>query len=275
VSTTALVLALAAACLHAFWNLLIARARDPEAATAVALCIGVVAFAPFAVATLGVGRDAIPYIAASSALELVYIVLLAAAYRRANLSLVYPIARGLAPVFVLLVAALALGAATNPAEVLGVVVVVLGVLAVRGVRDDADRRRRGLVFAVVIAATIASYTLIDNSGIERAQALSYFEVTLIGPAIVYLVAIVALRGRSAVGAELSRATAFAGVAMFGAYLLALIALEHAPAAPVAAIRETSVVIATALAVPVLRERVTPLRFAGAVLVVTGVALLAL
>jgi drug/metabolite transporter (DMT)-like permease len=272
VSSTALALALSAAFLHAFWNLLIARARDTEAATAIALCVGVILFAPATVAAWDVSRDAIPYIAASSALELIYVALLAAAYRRADLSLVYPVARGLSPVLVLVVAALALGAGTAPAEVAGVLVVVVGVLAVRGPRGRSDPR--GFALATVIACTIAAYTLVDNSGVERAGALTYFELSLGAPAIVYFAAVLAVRGRTSIASEFSAATVFAGAAMFGAYLLVLIALKHAPAAPVAAVRESSVVIATALAAPMLRERVTPLRLAGAVLVAAGVALLA-
>jgi drug/metabolite transporter (DMT)-like permease len=273
VSSLALALALSAACLHAFWNLLIARARDTEAATAVALCVGVVVFAPVCVATWDVERGAIPYLAASSALELAYVALLAAAYRRSDLSLVYPVARGLAPVLVLVVATLALGAATSPAEALGVAVVVVGVLAVRGPRGRADRR--GLALALTIAATIAAYTLVDNSGIELASAASYFELALVGPAVLYAAAILAVRGRGRVATEITATNAVAGVTMFGAYLLVLLALRHAPAASVSAVRESSVVIATALAAPVLKERVTPMRLTGAVLVVAGVALLAL
>ena len=268
-----MLLALAAAFLHAFWNLLIARARDSEAATAVAFAVGVVVFAPVAVVTWDVGRDALPYVAASSALQLLYIVLLAAAYRGSELSLVYPLARGLSPVLVLAVAVLALGTATDALQLAGVVVVATGVLAVRGPRGRADRR--GILFGLAIAVTIAGYTLVDNSGVERAEALSYFELTLVGPAVVYLAAMLYLRGRQGVAAEISPATLAAGVAMFGAYALALLALQRAPAASVSAVRETSVVIATALAVPVLHERVGPLRLAGAVLVAAGVGLLVL
>jgi drug/metabolite transporter (DMT)-like permease len=71
----------------------------------------------------------------------------------------------------------------------------------------------------------------------------------------------------------STASVGAGLATFGAYVLVLAALSRASAASVAAVRETSVVIATALAAPLLRERVGAIRLAGAVLVVAGVALL--
>jgi hypothetical protein len=106
VSASALALALAAAALHAGWNVLLARAGDVRAATTVALVIGVVLFAPAAVVTWDVEVEALPWIAASAALEIVYFALLTAAYGRSDLSLVYPIARGVAP-FVLVGAAFA------------------------------------------------------------------------------------------------------------------------------------------------------------------------
>ena len=94
---TALALALAAAALHAGWNILIARAGDPEGAGAAAILIGAAAFAPVAALTWRVEWAALPYIGASAAAELAYFALLAAAYRRYDLSVVYPIARGPPP----------------------------------------------------------------------------------------------------------------------------------------------------------------------------------
>ena len=97
----ALALALGAAGLHALWNLLLARERDTEAATAVALLALVVVLALPAALTWRVESAAVPFIVGSAALELAYVALLAAAYRRYELSLVYPVARGLAPVLAL------------------------------------------------------------------------------------------------------------------------------------------------------------------------------
>ena len=99
--TSALFLALAAAGLHAFWNLVIARASDVEAATAVVLSLSLVLYAPVAALTWDVEPEVWPYVVVSSAVELAYVILLAAAYRRADLSVVYPVGRGLAPVLVL------------------------------------------------------------------------------------------------------------------------------------------------------------------------------
>ena len=101
----AFALALAAAFLHAIWNVLLARTRDPQAATAVTFCVAVVVWAPVAAARWRVEAGAWKYIAGSAAFELAYVILLATAYERARLSVFYPIARGLAPVLVLVVAA--------------------------------------------------------------------------------------------------------------------------------------------------------------------------
>jgi drug/metabolite transporter (DMT)-like permease len=273
VPVTALVLALASAALHAVWNVLLASARDSEAATAVALVVATIAFAPVAVATWDVEREAWPYVGASAGLELAYFALLGAAYGRAPLGLVYPLARGLAPVLVLLAAAVALGAHPTRAEAAGVVVIGVGVALVRGLGRRADRV--GTAFALAIAACIAAYTLVDKEGMEHAAPLPYLEVVLAGPAVVYASAVVARRGIAPVRAEMRPPVAVAGLAMFAAFGLALAALARGPAAPVAAVRETSVVLAAALAVLVLGERLTVARLAGAALVAAGVAVLAL
>jgi drug/metabolite transporter (DMT)-like permease len=268
----ALSLALAAAFLHAFWNLLLARARDPECATAVALVAAVIVFAPVTAATWQLDSRVWPFIAVTSVLQLVYFALLAAAYRTAELSFVYPLARGLAPVLVLLVGVAAIGQVTSAAQIAGVCLIATGVLLVRGLRRPA--RSTGLVFALGIAVCIAFYTLLDKHGIRYAAPITYLELSMIPAAVVYASAVLAVKGRERVRLELGRAAVAAGLASFGAYALVLAALERASAASVAAVRETSVVIATALAAPLLRERVGRMRLAGAALVACGIALLA-
>ena len=271
-SAAALGLALGAAFLHAFWNVFLGRSKDIEAATAVVLVFSVLLFAPIAPFAGHVTWGAAPWIAASSGLELAYFALLAAGYRRSEVSLVYPVARGLAPVAVLVIA-VAAGRATSAGQVLGVCAVGLGVFLVRGLARKADTR--GLLFGVAIACCIAGYTLVDKEGVQHAAPIPYLELVLVGPAVVYLLAMLALRGRDAVRAEIRPANVVLAVAGFGAYALVLAALQLAPAASVAAVRETSVVIATVLAALVLRERVTRVRLAGSVVVVAGIALLAL
>ena len=269
---SAFLLALGAAFVHALWNLLLARARDPEAASAVALLTAVVVFAPVVVVQWNLEAEAWPYVAASSALELVYFALLGAAYRRAEVSVVYPLARGLAPVLVLVVGVVALDARTTGVQALGVCLIGLGVLLVRGLGRSAGLT--GVLFGLAIACSIAAYTLVDDEGIRYANAVTYLELVLIVPAVGYALGIAWFKGAAALRAEVRPSSFVAGIGMWVAYGLVLAALARAEAAPVAAVRETSIVIATVGAALFLHERVGPSRLAGAVLVTVGAALLA-
>jgi drug/metabolite transporter (DMT)-like permease len=240
----------------------------------VALLTGAAVFALPAALTWRIDAEAWPYIAASAALELLYFALLAAVYSRADYSFAYPIARGSAPVIVLAVSVIALGAPIGFAAALGVLAVTGGVLLVRGVgRVSADTA--SLVLALAVGACIAGYTLVDDHGVNHAGAIAYFEVVLVLSALPYAAFIAARRGTAALRAAADRRAAAAGVGMVAAYLLVLAALERAEAAPVAALRETSVVMAAAGAAIVGHEKVPARRVAGAVLVMAGVAALAL
>jgi drug/metabolite transporter (DMT)-like permease len=268
VPPAALALALAAAVLHAAYHLLLGGTRDVLAATAVALGAGVLVATPIAVLTWDVEREAVPWLLASGALELVYFLVLAAAYTRADVSLVYPIARGGAPVLVLLWTLTLGGDALTASDALGVVAVAAGVMLVRGLQGGD---RAGVLFGLVVAALIAAYTLVDAEGIEHAAPVPYLALILVPPVLAAALA----TGPSRLRAELRLATVVAGCAGFLAYVLVLAALRLAPAASVSAVRETSVLFAVALAAPMLREPVGRGRLAGAVLVVAGVAAISL
>src|SRR5258708_22266045 len=172
--TEALVLALAAAVIHAGWNLLLAGSKDPEATTAAAIPVAALVCAPLAITYWHIDSRAWPFIVASALLELAYFALLAAAYARAELSVVYSLARGLAPVFVLLGALVFAASSTSSHQVVGVLLVAGGVLCVRGLR-----RGRGALFGVAIAACIAAYTVIDKHGVAHSSPLAYLEVITI------------------------------------------------------------------------------------------------
>src|SRR5438105_13379555 len=208
---SALGLALAAACVHALWNILLARAKDIEAATAVAVVVAAIVFLPVAVVVWHVHRAAVPFIVASAALQLLYFTLLPTAYRLAELSVVYPIARGTAPVLVLVVGVVALGRATSPGQVLGVCLVGLGVLLVRGLRPAGGR---GVALGLVIACIIEAYTLVDKQGVMHAGAIPYLALTMLAPSLVYSSAVARAKGVAALRAEVHPATIVAGIATF-------------------------------------------------------------
>jgi drug/metabolite transporter (DMT)-like permease len=269
---SALALALGAAFLHAFWNLLIARTPNIEATTSVALIVGVVAFAPVAAVAWRAESQVVPYLVVTSLLQLAYFVFLTTAYARADLSFVYPIARGSAPVIVLIVAVAVLGDAASTSQVAGVLVIAAGVLLVRGVGGHTTLG--DLALALAVGGCIAAYTLVDSRGIRYASPIVYQELSMIPAALGFLLLTLRRHGRNPVRRALGLASVAAGLATFGAYILVLAALARAPAASVAAVRESSVVIATVLAVPLLHEPVRRARLAGAVLVVLGVVVLA-
>ena len=269
---TALVLALIAAFVHALWNILLARAHDIESATAVALITAELVFAPVVVFTWDAHRAVWPFLVMTGALQLAYFALLATAYRLVPLSVVYPIARGGAPVLVLIVGAVVLGRTSSWTQVAAVVLVVAGILLVRGLRE-ADPR--GIAFGLAIASCIAAYTLVDKEGVRHAEPITYLELSMIFPTVTYAGAVLRVKGVGAVRRAVGPASILAGVCTFAAYALVLAALQRASAASVAAVRETSVVIAALLAAFVLKEQVSVPRLGGAVLVACGVALLAL
>jgi drug/metabolite transporter (DMT)-like permease len=272
VDAGALALALGAAFLHAGWNVALSGARDTRASTAGVLLLGAAFLGVAALFTADVSTEAIPFIAASSALELAYFVLLARAYDGGEVSVVYPVARGSAPVVVLVAGAIALDEGVPVGAVLGVLLVSAGILGVssdfvRNSRTNADSPRRELLFGLAIGAVIAAYTLVDSEGVEHADPVAYLALVTAPCAALYPIV-------SRTRPDVSARTALTAAATFGAYLLVLAALELAPAAPVSAVRESSVVIAVLLAAAFLNERVSGTRLAGAIAVTVGVGLIA-
>jgi drug/metabolite transporter (DMT)-like permease len=272
-SGTALALALGAAALHAGWNTAVAGRDDPEAASAALLVSAIGLLVVPAVIFWDVGTSAWPYVTASSVLHAAYFGGLAAAYARADLSVVYPVARGVGPVIVLVVGIAFLSVAAVAGQIFGVVLVCVGVLMVRGVSGEVGTG--DLALALFVAACIGGYTLVDNEGVEHAAEVPYLFLINAGMSLVYVPVALRLRGRVAIRSELGVRSLLGGAAAMGAYLLVLVALTLAPAAAVAAVRESSVVMAAVLAWLILKERVGPARFAGAVAVAGGVAAIAL
>jgi drug/metabolite transporter (DMT)-like permease len=131
------------------------------------------------------------------------------------------------------------------------------------------------VFALAIAASIAGYTLVDHEGLDHADPLPYLWLVTTPSALLTVAVTARERGAGAVTEALGARTVVAGLATFGAYALVLAALQRAPAAPVAAVRETSIVLAVAAGALLLRERVGPARWLGALAVTAGVGLVAL
>ena len=216
-----------------------------------------------------------PYLLASSALNGVFFILIAEAYAHGGVALAYPLMRGVAPMITMFGAWLLLGEALPTGAWVGIATICGGVVLLAR-RQGAVGEARAVKFALVNAVVIATYTLNDAVGIRIAQApLAYtlwmFPLSAI-PTILWL------RRRTAVHLptirEVARGLGGAG-ASIGAYTLVLWAFARAPVAPVAALRETSILIGVVLASVLLGERPGRRGWDGAVAIALGAAILRL
>jgi len=300
---------LCGAVLHAGWNALVKSSGDKEVDTALVHFLGaVVAIPPLLLVGLPPAA-AWPYIACSLTVHVAYYITLAGAYKHGELGMTYPIMRGSAPLLVALGSSFVIGESLSALAWIGVIGVTLGVALVglarhepeaHGLRQAADgpqgpsasglspgealHHRRALGFALANACVIATYTFIDGTGVRVTASAGYAVAAYVMvlfvldgvpyPALVYLRRDAA--GRRAIR-DYARArwplAALGGAASMGSYLIALWAMTRAPVALVSALRETSVLFASAFSVWILKERFGAQRAAGAVVIVGGVVAL--
>ena len=280
-SSGVLAAVLGAAALHALWNSLVKSASDKFLSSAVvALWCGVAAV----VAALVLPRPAavaFPFIVASAIIHIVYFMLVGQLYRSADLSVAYPIMRGLAPLIAAVIALATLGEAPGPIASLGVAALVAGVLAM-GASGFAHGRinRPTILVAVANSAVIAIYSVIDGQGARLSGAGSAFAFAYNSwadalTALSYLPIILFLRGRAVVAtfAQDWRRGLIGGLAAFFGYAIVVWAMTRAPIAAVAALRETSVLFAAIIGVAVLGEPFHAQRAIGVLVILAGVILL--
>jgi drug/metabolite transporter (DMT)-like permease len=277
----AILLSLVAAGLHGTWNVLVKVSGDPmstlaRGTVAAALLLTPPAFAAWLIAGRpGLTPEAAGLAALSAALELVYVVLLSSAYRRGEVSVVYPMARGSAPLLAVLVGLAFLGERLSTPQLVGVALLLAGILAVTLPQTSG----RATVPALLTGATIAAYSVVDRIGVRLAAPWLYgwlLVVVLAAGLALAQWARTRFAGRQAVPVPRSwRQATVVGVFMWGAYLLVLLALSIAPLAVVAPVRESAIVAVAVWGVWKLRERQgAVLKLSGAAATLLGVALLA-
>jgi uncharacterized membrane protein len=280
-SSGVLAAVLGAAALHALWNSLVKSAGDKVLSSAViAIWCGVVAGVTALVLPRPAGA-AMPFIVASAIIHIVYFMLVGQLYCNADLSVAYPIMRGLAPLIAAVIAFITLGEAPAPIASFGVAALVAGVLAM-GASGLAHGRidRPTIIVALANSAVIAVYSVIDGegariSGSGAAFAFAYNSWADALTALAYLPILLFLRGRT-VAAALVRDWGLGlvgGVAAFLGYAIVIWAMTQAPIAAVAALRETSVVFAAIIGVVALREPFHAQRAIAALVILAGIILL--
>ena len=269
---------LLAAAAHAGWNAAIKRGLDPLVTTVlIAVGAGVVALPILAWTGLPVAA-ARPWAIASVVVHLGYFAGLIEAYRAGDMSQVYPIARGSAPLLTALVSTTWLGERLGYLGWIGLLGLVAGVmmLSLRGGGDLARLDRRAVGFALFTALTVCAYSVIDGVGVRAAgDALAYAAAIFLGNGVIMALYGVARRGpKLFAGMSGIWLKGLAGGGLqFGSYGVALWAMTVAPIAVVAALRETSVLFGALIAIAVLHEPLRALRVLAAVLIVAGLVLI--
>jgi drug/metabolite transporter (DMT)-like permease len=274
-------LALAAAALHGTWNVLVKVSGDPlstfRRATLVSAVVATVVLVPEVVAfgRPEVSPAAVGLCVISATLETAYLLLLSVAYRRGDLSAVYPIARGTAPLLAVAVGLGVLGERLSPFQLAGVGLLLLGILAV----TVSQAGGRATAPALLTGVAIAAYTSVDRIGVRLVAPWFYAWLLFTLMAIELVVVLAVMRrvvGRGAQGETVSWGTAgLIGGFMWAGYFLVLLALSIAPLAVVAPVRETAVVAVAVYGVWRLGERGRAgVKLSGAVATLAGVALLA-
>jgi len=284
-----------AAVLHAGWNILLKGADDPLRTAAVGIAASSAVLVPLvAIGWFAFGQPSIPAQAwgigiLSGGVEVLYFAFLAAAFRRGDLSVVYPLARGSAPLLAIAIGITLLGERLSPGAWLGVGLLLAGLLLVqrpwrllRSATSANDRSAAG--FALLTGAAIATYSALDTVGVSLTPVWVYAGI-LWPTCMVGLALLVFARGRVAGGrfappeAPLDLRTAVAGGFLtFSAYGLVLVALSRAPLAIVAPLRESAIVLTSLWGVVRLGEapgrRERSIRIGGSLLVLVGAAVLA-
>lgn len=266
--TLAIALVLVAAVLHAGWNVLLKTSGD-ALWTAVRLqLIGTAILLPVAIVAWfysdmpSVPPEALALAIGSAVIEAIYFVCLSSAYRRGALSLVYPIARGSAPLVAVVVGIVLLGERLAPLAIAGVASLLAGILLVarpwQALRSAGAYQRGAIGFALLTGASIAAYSAVDRVGVRLTEPWLYGAILAVFATVFLAVAVVVGRrlgwlapapvsapsGPPGRVARISR-DALAGVLALSAYLLVLVAYTIAPLATVAPLRESGIVLAAA------------------------------
>ncbi len=274
--TTGLMLAvLGAAFLHAAWNAVVKVGTSKIGAMLVVSLAEVVIGVAVVLLRPPIAAEAWPWVIAASLTHLAYKSFLTFAYERGDLSRVYPIARGTAPMLVALVGAATLPDAVSRHEYAGIVVLGLGILLMaRGVFTSAEDRRL-LPFALGSALATATYTMIDGLGARiSGEAVGYVGWIFIGGGALFSAVMLLWKGWGVVPRHpkdwlLGSA---GSLASYGAYGVSIWAMTLAPIAVVAALRETSILFAVLIGWLLFGERMDGPKWAAVALIVLGVML---
>ena len=259
---------------HAVWNALVKSAGDRAltmvAIRTVGMMLGLVAL-PF---VDWPSPESWKWLAITAVVMFSYYALLVRSYGVGDMSVVYPLARGLAPVLTTIAAFLVIGEALSMGQIAAVGMISIGIMALS---FGAGASRAAVGFALATGVSVATYSFFAGLGVRAAGTVLGFQACLeivtgfgmlcYGFVVRRADLVIYARRHGAVGL-------FAGAVSVAGFLAYLVAAKSLPLGPVSALRETSVIFGAVLGTIVLREGFGPRRIAAAVLVTVGIVLLA-
>ena len=288
-TTLALGLVLLSALAHASWNLLLKRSSNQDAFVWWLLVADSLLLLPLGAVLLWLYPITQPgwwLVLATVVLHIFYFVLLGRGYARADLSLVYPIARGLGPMLVPALAVALLDEQVSPPAVVGIGSIVVGIYLVSWWgrfrqlfrQPLALLRDPGVRYAILTGLTIAAYALVDKRGVGHVQPFLYMYLLTLGCALGLAPYILGTQGRAVV-VQVWRSSAWtivaAGLLTFLAYGLVLTAFSISRVSYVAPAREVGIVVGVLLGIFVLKEPFGAGRLLGSSFILLGLVFIAL
>lgn len=272
--------ALISALLHAIWSAMAYRFRDQAVGFAMMGWVSVLFGSVLVLVADPPDKSSWQWIVASILVHVLYTVALVCANGMSQFSQIYPISRGLAPILVAGAVVLGMGDPLSRQQMLSVGVIVLGLMIFASAKADAASMRSGAVpVAVLVSALIAAYTVIDSVGVrDSGSVLGYSGWLSLGQGVF---TVIVLQSRQDLRRRLSEQRSLWKWAMVGGtlasagYTTMIWAQQHGVMAVVAALRETSILFATIIAVVLFREGAAPRRIAAAAVVVVGIVVLQL
>lgn len=266
--------------MHAGWNAMLKIRLEPILAMVLIHVLLAILAMPVVTWTRWPEPQAWPWLFASMTIHMGYYFALSAAYARADMSQVYPIARGSAPLMTAAIGVGLWGEAVGPLGLAGIGLLGLGifVMSLKSAADAAHMDRKALFYAGMTAICITLYTISDGTGARvSGNPVGYVAALFVMEGLMLGVIAVIWRGWKGLEPCLDFVPqATAGAVMSGAaYGISIWAMTVAPIPLVAAVRETSVLFGAAIAVVILKEPLRPNRIVAAVLIMVGLVLIRL
>ena len=284
----ALGLVLASALAHSTWNFLLKRSGDKQVFMWWLLVTASIMFVPVGVVLFVIypfGHPGWIFVLATIALHMLYFVLLGKGYTHGDLSLVYPIARGMGPMLVPILAVLILSESISGLAIVGIIAIVAGIYTISWwgnftalLRDPLEIvKNSGTRYAILTGITIAIYAIVDKRGVDHVEPFLYMYFMTLGSAIGLAPYILSTCGVTQVRRELRANTVpilLSGLLLFLAYGMVLTAFSLSRVSYVAPAREVGIVLGVVLGVVLLKEPFGRGRLLGSSFIVAGLALIA-